>query len=119
MAANPTVAVNGHDVVVEGADYAGLSLVKANFSSAKLKGACLDEADLSGANLNSADLSGATFRRAVLEGTNFHNAVLDGATFEDVRKSANLDLSYARLNGVWAEDVNLERANLAAAHGTH
>ncbi len=94
---------------LRGARLSGVDLSGANLSGADLWGADLSEADLSGADLSGADLSEADLRDADMSNANLSNAVLIGANL--IRSNlSNATLTYCRIYGISAWDVQLEGA---------
>src|SRR5713101_2285445 len=101
---NPDIQPNLSEVDLRQADLSG-----ANLSGADLWGADLSEADLSGADLSGADLSEADLRDADMSNANLSNAVLIGANL--IRSNlSNATLTYCRIYGISAWDVQLEGA---------
>src|SRR5712692_3327114 len=94
---------------LRGARLSGVDLSGANLSGADLWGADLSETDLSGADLSGADLSEADLRDADMSNANLSNAVLIGANL--IRSNlSNATLTYCRIYGISAWDVQLEGA---------
>ena len=110
---NASLLQSRTDVAVDGADYRGQNLRRADFSGRDLTLARFDRADLTGAQFSGARLRDASFVDALMTGARFTGADLTGADL------TGADLRRARLLGAGVTGTRFTRASLryAAALG--
>jgi hypothetical protein len=97
--------------MLDGANFQGALLRRADLQGTNLRGAKLQGANLRETNLQGADLDSADLQGAGLQGANFQ-----GALFWEARlQSAGADLRGAKLQGADLQGARLQGAELANA----
>ncbi len=108
------------DGSLNGVDWSGLSLPRAQMAAWQLKNAQFVGAQLPGGYFAYSQLAGAVFREATLRDAHFREAQLAGADFRgaDLRHAnfARADLRAADLRDADLRGVNLWEAQLSGAH---
>ncbi len=102
--ANPAVALNGADfggITMPKAQLNGISMGGIDLRKARLDGAHMEKSILSGANLSKAILRHANLREAALAGSDLSGAHLEHANLEGA------DLKGARLEGAFLNNASL------------
>lgn len=108
-----TIGLKGRHL--EGANFDGAKLGKADLRVAQLQGATLDYAQLQGATLDHAQLQGASLRVAQLQGASLNHTRLEGAVLNGA-KLQGASIIFAYLQGAMLALANLQGAALLQAY---